>query len=433
MRFAPIRTGIALVLGVAFSMAVSPARAQESGIEAARDKAKAAPMSGEAALGYGQALRRAGREADALIELRRGLGTTGGKGEVAGRLEWEIARTHIARREFEPAMSSCRAMAKTTPEAGHVCAAEAHLLWRRGTEAEAEVALAAKGTHASPEAQYFAKVALGRAHELASKDAEAEAAYREATRISDSRPDAHVLLGLVLNRTGKDGLPSLRKAVEADANDPVAQLELGRALPAGSTESITALERSVAQRPTSADALRSLAEGYVTAKRIPDAKRTVAAVLKLAPNDVSTHVVAGRLALAEGQADEAIKEGETAAKLMPNVQPARLLVADAWAKKGEIDLAVEAYQAAFGLDHSDPTPLVNASAACLAAGRVTSAKAFGVRATTDFGSNGAAWTALGDALLADRDVPGAKAAYETARKARGVDAAAIDKKLSRLK
>jgi tetratricopeptide (TPR) repeat protein len=433
MRFAPIKTGLGLVLGVAFSMAAGSAGAQESGVDAARDKAKAAPMSGEASLAYGQVLRRAGREADALVELRRGLGTTGGKGDLAGRLEWEIARTHLARREFEPAMASCRAMAKTAPDAGHVCAAEAHLLWRRGTEAEAEAVQALKAPRASSEVQYFAKVALGRAQELASKDADAETSYREATHIADARPDAHVLLGLVLNRTGKDGMPSLRKAVEVDASDPAAQLELGRALPVGGAESIAALERSVAQRPTSTDALRALVEGYVAAKRIPDAKRTVAAVLKLAPNDVNTHVVAGRLALAEGQADEAIKEGETASKLMPNVQPARLLVADAWAKKGEIDLAVEAYQAAFGLDHSDPTPLVNASAACLAAGRLTSAKAFGVRATKDFGSNGAAWTVLGDALAADRDLPGAKAAYETAKKARGADAAAIDKKLERLR
>ncbi len=170
--------------------------------------------------------------------------------------------------------------------------------------------------------------------------------------------------------------------------------------------------------------------------RLADAKRAVASVLKLAPNDVNTHVISGRLALAEGRSDEAIKEGESAAKLMPNDQAARLLVADAWAKKGEIDLAVEAYQAAFGLDHSDPTPLVNASAACLAAGRVTSAKAFGVRATADFGSNGSAWTALGDALAADKDVPGAKTAYEKAKRSTGVDAAAIeriDRKISRLK
>jgi tetratricopeptide (TPR) repeat protein len=436
MHSTAVKSALALVLGVAFSMSASIAGAQESALDAARDKVKAAPMSAEASLAYGQALRRAGRETEALTELRRGFGVSGGKSEIAGRLQWEMARTFIAKREFEPAIATCRAMAKSpaAEAASHVCAAEAHLLWRRGTEAETEIAeLAKTKAPSSAEVQYFAKVAAGRAQELASKDADAEASYREAIRLADTRPDAHVLLGVMLRRVGKDGVPSLKKAVELDGHDPVAQLELGRALPAGSSDSVRALERSVAERPTSTDALRALADGYVAAGRLADAKKTVETVLKLAPSDVSTHVVAGRLALAEGRADDAIKEGETAAKLMPNVQPARLLVADAWAKKGEIDLAVEAYQAAFGLDHSDPTPLVNASAACLAAGRVTSAKAFGVRATKDFGGSGAAWTALGDALAADRDVPGAKAAYETAKKARGVDAAAIDRKLSHLK
>ena len=435
-------TALALVLGVAFSMTAAPATAQESGVDAARDKAKAAPMSVEASLAYGQALRRAGREAEALTELRRGYGLSGGRGELGGRIQWELARTYIARREFEPAMATCRSMSKSpaAEAASHVCAAEAHLLWRRGSEAESEIAEIAKvkapAAPPSGDVQYFAKVALGRAKELSSNDAEAEAAYREAIRLGDTRPDAYVLLGVMQRRTGKDGIPSLKKAVELDAHDPVALLELGRALPAGSAESVGALERATAERPSSTDALRALADGYVTANRLADAKRVVGSVLKLAPNDVNTHVVSGRLALAEGRPDEAIKEGETAAKLMPNDQPARLLVADAWAKKGEIDLAGEAYQAAFGLDHSDPTPLVNASAACLAAGRVTSAKAFGVRATTDFGSNGSAWTALGDALVADKDVPGAKAAYEKAKKSNGVDAAAIDRidrKISRLK
>ncbi len=442
MRSAAVKTALALALGVCFSMAAMPVRsasAQESGVDAARDAAKAAPNSVEASLAFGEALRRAGRESEALTELRRAYGLSAGRGEIGGRVQWELARTYIARREFEPAMSTCRSMSKSpaAEAASHVCAAEAHLLWRRGTEAESELAeltkVKAPAAPPSAEVQYFAKTALGRAKELSSNDADAEAAYREAIRLGDKRTEAHVLLGRLLRRTGRDGIPSFRKAVELDAHDPVALLELGRALPAGSAESIATLERAVAERPTSTDALRALADGYVTANRLADAKRTVGSVLKLAPNDVNTHVVSGRLALAEGHPDEAIKEGETAAKLMPNDQAARLLVADAWAKKGEIDLAVEAYQAAFGLDHSDPTPLVNASAACLAAGRVTSAKAFGVRATTDFGSNGNAWTALGDALAADKDVPGAKAAYEKAKKSNGVDAAAIDRKLSRLK
>ncbi|HSO39014.1 MAG TPA: tetratricopeptide repeat protein [Labilithrix sp.] len=428
-------------MGVALTIvAASPrlAGAQESGVAEAQALAKAKPMSPEASLGFGQALRRAGREAEALGELRRGLSVSGGRGEIATRLQWEIARAHIARREFEPAMATCRAMTKMPLATGadvasHVCAAEAHLLWRRGTEAAAEIAEVAKAKGPSAEAQYFAKAASGRALELASKEDEAEAAYREAIALAASRPDAHVLLGSLLRRTGRDGLPSLKKAVELDPRDPVGQLELGRALPAGGAESIAALERAVAERPTYTDALRALADGYVAARRLESAKRTVEAVLKLAPNDVASHVLAGRVALAEGRADEAIREGERASKLMPNDGPSRLLVADAWAKKGEIDLAVEAYQAAFGLDHSEPTALVNAAQACLAAGRVTSAKAFGVRATKDFATSAAAWTALGDALAADRDVPGARAAYETARKSRGVDAAAIDRKISTLK
>jgi tetratricopeptide (TPR) repeat protein len=434
MRSKVSKEALALAVGVVFSMSTGKADAQESGVDAACDKARSAAMNVEASLAYGQALRHAGREAEALSELRHGLAVSGGMTEVAGRVHWEIARTHLARRERELAMASCRAMAKlpSAEAASHVCAAEAHLLWRRGTEAEAEIgALAPSG--ASPEVHYFAKVAAGRAQELASKDVEAEASFRDAIQLADARPDAHVLLGALLRRTGRDGVPSLKRAVELDAHHAVALLELGRSLPKGGEESLGALQRAVAERPTSTEALRVLADGYVAASRLADAKKVVDTILRLAPNDVITHVIAGRLALAEGRADEAVNEGETASKLMPNAQPARLLVADAWATKGEIDLAVEAYQAAFGLDHSDPTPLLNASAACLAAGRITSAKAFGVRATKDFGSSPWAWTALGDALAADRDVDGARGAYESAKKARGSDAAAIDRKLSRLK
>lgn len=435
MQSTAFKAALALVLGVAFSMTAVPARAQESGVDAARDKAKAAPMNAEASLAYGRALRRAGREADALTELRRGLRVSGGKSELAGRLQWEIARTHIARREFEPALATCRSMAKSpaSAAASHVCTAEAHLLWRRGTQAEAEIAALEKTKGGSPDVQYFAKLALGRAHELASRDSQAEAAYRDAVRLIDAHLEGHILLGRLLRRTGRDGTPSLKRAVQLDAHDPVAQLELGRALPLGSAASIAALQASVAERSTNTDALRALAEGLVAAHRLADAKTIVETVLRIAPNDVNTRVISGRLALAEGRPDEAIKEGTAATKLMPNLQPARLLVADGWAKKGEIDLAVEAYQAAFGLDHSDPTPLVNASAACLAARRVTSAKAFARRATKDFDSSATAWTALGDALAADRDVPGAKAAYQRAKRAEGSDGPALDRKLTRLK
>jgi tetratricopeptide (TPR) repeat protein len=433
MKFRKVATGLALALGVVWT--TSEVQAQESALGEAREKVKVAPASAEASLAYGRALRRAGHENDALRELRRGVGLTAGKADLAAKLTWEIARTQIAQRQFEQAMATCNGLAKVpnAAAASHVCKAESHLLWRRGTEATAELAEVAKAKDASAEVQYFAKVAEGRVRELEAREADGEAAYKEAIRLAPDRPEAHVYLGAMLHRVGKDGVPSLKKAVEIDPKDPVAQLELGRALPLGSAESVAALERAVAERPTYTDALRALAEGYIAQKRLPEAKKTAESVLKIAPNDVFSHVVAGRVALAEGKADEALKEGETASKLMPNAAAAKLLIADAWAKKGEIDLAVEAYQAAFGLDHSDAAPLVNAAHACITAGRITSAKAFARRATQDFPQLFASWLALGDALLADKDKDGARSAYESAKKTKDADTATIEERARRAK
>jgi tetratricopeptide (TPR) repeat protein len=433
MQYRIVDVALAGLLGVLCTTAT--ASAQETGLASARDQAKSHARSAEASLAYGRALRRAGHETEALAELRRAAGLAAGHAELSARAGWEIARTHIAKREFQAALGTCRSMEKTAGAASHVCAAEAHLLWRRGTEATAELAEVPKAKDGvlAADVRYYAKLAEGRVHELESSDAAAEASFREALALAPNRSDAHVRLGVVLLREDKDGVASLRKAVELDPHDPVALLALGEALPEGSGEALGVLERAVAERPTSTDALRALASGYVAARRLPDAKKTAEAVLKLAPSDVLSHVIAGRVALAEGKTDVALREGEAASKLMPNAAPAKLLVADAYAKKGEIDLATEAYQAAFGLDHSSPAPLVNAAEACVAAGRPTTAKAFARRATQDFASHAPAWVALGDALVADKDPAAARSAYETAKKTKGADLAVIDQKLARLK
>lgn len=433
MQSASKKLALALAVGVLFTMSESRAHAEEPGVAEAHDKVRATPASPEAAMTYAIALRRAGHENESIAELRRAIGVSGGRPDMVARLQLEIARTQIAKREFEAAMATCRSMSKVPTPTTRLCMTEAHLLWRRGSEALLELAELAKLGSPSPDIAYFAKVDEGRAKELASKDSEAEALFQEAIRQAESRPDAHLQLGLVQRKVGKDPVPSFRRAVQLDPRDPVAQYELGRALPRGRADSIAALEHAVAERPTYTDALRSLAEGYVAANKLPEARKTVAEVLKQAPNDAVSKVVNGRLAFAEGRTDDALKEGEAAAKLMPNLASAKLLVADARAKQNEIDLAVEAYQAAFFLDRLDPTPLVNASTACLAAGRVTSAKAFGVRATQDFAAHGPGWVALGDALAADKDVPAARTAYEKAKKAKDVDVAAVDRKLAKLR
>ena len=81
----------------------------------------------------------------------------------------------------------------------------------------------------------------------------------------------------------------------------------------------------------------------------------------------------------------------------------------------------------------DPTPLLNATYACIKAGRTTRAKAFARRATQDFDKLPAAQIALGDALVADGEKTLAKNAYEAAKKLPNADAAAIDAKISAIR
>src|SRR5579859_6009464 len=123
----------------------SQAHAQESVLDAKKAATRAAANDAKAAIEYGRALRRAGHDADALQELRRAaaLAPSGALGIEA---RWELARTAITKHEFQQAMAHCRSVGKITggAMAEYACAAEAHLLWRRGSEAltETEAALA---------------------------------------------------------------------------------------------------------------------------------------------------------------------------------------------------------------------------------------------------------------------------------------------------
>lgn len=428
--------GVVLAMGGIVCSISHPAHAQESFLGEARARAQQAPTDAEASLAYGKALRRAGRETDAMNELRRGQ--VFAKGSSAVALQWEVARTYIAKRDFPMTMGACSALKKLpgAEAASHACAAEGHLLWRRGTEALAETAEVRKLANVPADVMYETNVSEGRAHELASKDADAEAAYRAAIGLAPGRDGAHVLLGDLLQRTGRDGIAELRKGVALDPHDPADLLLLGRALaaaPSTRSEGITTMQRAAAERPTFVEAHRAITEALIAANRLADAKASAAATLKLAPNDVGAHLVSGRVALAEGRADLALREGEAALKLMPNEAAAKLLVADAYAKQGEIDLALEAYQRASGLDPENPQPLVNATYACIHASRITSAKAFGQRAVLDFPGFAPSWIAQGDALAADGNAKAARTAYESAKKAKNADVAAIDAKITGLK
>jgi tetratricopeptide (TPR) repeat protein len=428
-----MRPGIVVASVFAFALIMSArghvCAAQESQLDTRKAASRAAPLDPAAALQYGIALRRAGHVAAGEQELRRGSALpSGGRGDTGIMLRYELARSAIDRRDFYGAMSACRSISSA---ASHACMAEDHLLWRRASEALVETGLAlADGAQS-----YEAKVAEGLAYELQVKDTDAEASLREAIAWKPDAWEAHAWLGRLLVRTLRrdEGLTELRRAVTLDPDGPEPAYELGRALPA-SPESVNLLEHAVHERPSYVVALLRLADVDLELERLAPAGQAADAALKLSASEPTAYVVSGRVSLVEGKPDLALRAAQKALTLVPNSARAKLLVADAYAAKGEIDPAIENYQAAHWLDSSDATPLVRASLACHSAGRDTSARAFGERATHDFPAWAPGWVALGDALAAEGEIAQARAAYDTALKAKGpIDATAVQAKLAALR
>ena len=314
---------------------------------------------------------------------------------------------------------------------GHACAAEAHLLWQRSTEALSEVALAL----AKDPKCYEAKLAEGRAQDYALDSAKSEAAFRDALALRADGIDAHLGLGRVLVRGGHrdDGIAELRRAVSLDPDGPDPLYELGLVLAPGA-ESVALLDHATRERPSFAQAWIALGQQQLAAGHLAEARRAGDEALRADASSAAPLLLLGHVALSDGRPEDAIHAGEAALKLVANSAPAKLLIADGNAKRGEIDLALEAYQAAWGLDHGDPTPLVHACEACHAAGRDTSAKAFGAKAVQEFPKWGPAWAALGDALAAQRETDGARDAYQKALAGEGpVDKDVVLRKLGALR
>jgi tetratricopeptide (TPR) repeat protein len=406
--------------------------AQESALPPCRAAAKASPTDPSTALALGRALRRAGLTTQALAELRRGVGVAGGRIDVLVKLHWEVARALIDRRDFGPAMTECKVLGTLPGQAaeGHACAAEAHLLWQRSTEALAEVGLAL----AKDPKCFDAKLAEARAYDFAIDPGKSETAYRAAIALQPDAVEAHLGLGRLLAKSARrdEATSELRRAVQLDADGPDALYELGQVLAPGA-ESVTLLEHATRERLSFGDAWIALGEQQLAAGHVAEARKAGDEALRADASTVKPYLLLGRVALADNRPQDAVHAGEAALKLVANSAPAQMLIADGDARQGEIDPALEAYQAAWGLDHGDPAPLVHAAEACHGAGRDTSARAFGAKAAQEFPKWGPAWAVLGDALAAQGEKPSAREAYQKALAGDGpVDKGAVQRRLDAL-
>jgi tetratricopeptide (TPR) repeat protein len=376
-----------------------------------------------------RALRHAGDPGGALTELRAALPPPPAAG--APELLWEVMRAHVDRREDAAAGEACRRLAKASPAEGHACTAYVHLGRLRAGFALDEVAAA----QAADPGCYHARLAEGRARELLLEDEKAEAPLRDAVAERPADAEARVLLGRVLRGLGKgdEALAELREAVRLDPGDPEALYELALGLPPGPA-SLDLLRRATAVRPSMSDAWLALGQRQLAAGRPGEARVAADAALRAAPASAAALVLAGQVALADGRVSDALAAGRAALKILPSSGPAGLVVADAQARQGELDAAIESYQVAWGLDHRTPDALVHASEACRRGGRDTSARAFGEKATQEFPRWAPGWAAFGDALAARGELAAARDAYRSALAAPegAIDRDAVARKLAAL-
>jgi tetratricopeptide (TPR) repeat protein len=434
MRVALFAASAARVLGVVAALAIAGpvASAQETQIPTLKAAAAAAPGDAEVALSLGRALRRAGHLNDAGAALRQARALAGNPA-VALRVDWELERLQADRRDFVQANVVCKDLGGL-PGAkadGHACLAAAQLVRQRATEALLETQLAL----ATDPRSFEAKLAEGRAYALQLDAAGAESSLRAAIALRPMAVEPFVELGRVLERGARhdDALADLRAAVQIDPHGAETLFALASLLQPG-PEKLDLLKRATDERPSYLEAWLALGAAHFSGGRLAEARSAATSALGVDAANAPARILLGQIALLEGRPDEAIQDGRAALQVMTNSAAATLLVADGEARKGEVDLALESYQAAWGLDHGDPTPLVHASEACHAASRDTSARAFGVKATQEFPKWGPAWAALGDALVGQKETQAARDAYRKALAADGLpNPATVQAKLAALR
>ncbi|MEZ4223890.1 MAG: tetratricopeptide repeat protein [Polyangiaceae bacterium] len=408
-----LRTGMAsLLLALA-------AHGGSAGVESDLDaRLKAAPKDAAGLFTLGQDLRRAGRFDAAVQTLRRAYFKTT-KGEQAVAVRLEAARALIDAGKQKLALRECASLKSVSMPMLWVCTAEAQLLWRRASLA---LPLADKALEAEAD-NYDARVARGRALEQMGKAAEADQEYRRAAAAQPKRYEAHLYRGqMLLQGSKREGIAALRTARQSAPQEPVPLLALGTAL--GGTEAQKLLEQAIALRPTFGAAHARLGVVKHGLGDLAGAEQALLRALALDAKQADWLAALAAVLVDKGDAAGAIARADAALKLVGNHAAAKLARADALAQRGDIDLAIEAYEQAHGYARTDPAPLLHAARACAKNGRPTTARAFAERATQDFPKWAPAWVVLADVQHASGDRAAAKQSY---KKALGAQSGTIDR------
>jgi len=415
------------LLGCGFAAGLSlvtpGARADPISDLKARAKAVTEPVE---VLDVARGLLRAGLLPDAATALRNAFGKARGN-DVLSDLHLELERVYVAQREGKRAVRECDQLHKLSAFKEQLCVAEAQLLSRRGSVA---LPAAEQALRLVP-GDYDSLVAKGRALSQLGKPAEAEAAFRDAMAAVPGRGEALRFLAELLTAEGRDAdaLTALSDARRLAPDDPDVLLAYGAAAKPG-PEARASLERAILLRPGFAAAEARLGCVLAELGELDKAEQALTHALQAEPRQADWHAALGEVYLSKSNPDAATREAHAALSIVANHGAAKLVEAKALSAKGDIDLAIEAFEAAYGFARMDPRVLLDAARACLKGKRPTTARAFAERATEDFPKSSAAWEVEGDVAVVLKEVPLARQAYAKALSGEGpADKDAIRRKL----
>ncbi len=348
------------------------------------------------------------------------------------KLHWELARALIDRRDFMGAMTECKVLGTLPGQAaeGHACAAEAHLLWQRSTEALGETALAL----AKDPRCYEAKVAEARAYEFAIDPGKSEAAYRAAIALQADGVEAHLGLGKLLAheraaRRGRERAPARRAARSRRTR---CALRAGSGARARRREREPARARD-ARAPLVRRRVDRARQQQLAAGHVAEARKAGDEALRADASTVKPYLLLGRVALADNRPRTPCTPARPRSSSSPTRRRRRCSSPTATRGRGRSIPRSRRTRPRGASTTATRRPWCTRPRRVTRAGRDTSARAFGAKAAQEFPKWGPAWAALGDALAAQGEKPSARDAYQKALAGEGpVDKAAVQRKLDAL-
>jgi serine/threonine-protein kinase len=350
------------------------------------------PTSVMAWINLGTALRRQGKEEEAIAAYRKAIALDPKQALPHSNL----GATLSAQCKVEEAVAAFRRALALDPKNAVYHGNLGVALGRQGKREEALTALrqALVLDPKDPGIWTNLGVALGRQGKLA----QAVAAYRKALELDPKRSGTCWNLGVILDKQGKadEAIAAYRKALELDPKNVQTCTNLGIALRKQGKldEAITAFRQAIPHDPRDARVHHHLGLALSAQGKVEEAIAAYRQAIRLDPRNPLTHFNLGNALSRQGKLDEAIAAFRQAIDLDPKDAHARNNLGIVLRKQGKLEEASIAFREVIQLDPASGLAHSNLGSVLLQQGKWAEA-ASAYRKAIDLGHKEGAGARLG--------------------------------------